>query len=256
MIKWSVILTGLLMLVSCNKDLPPELQCDTSHPDKICREDAFRRGDFIGYVEYSYDSAGQLIRKHYHSMLNQHMEEHIEYNTRNLVMRITKRDQHGNLNEEQQFLHTDFDSVASSVVYRDGNIAEQHSFEYDAEQRLKTKVTEKNDSVEIRDYHYEDDGSLYTEWIRDRNGNVLAYKRYKKYYNNILKVSEYDSLDHLKASLVYVRDTGGRILEIRHYNKDSRLTRQEVFTYQHGLLIRISTVLEGFETEFRIFHYP
>ncbi|HRY32340.1 MAG TPA: hypothetical protein P5531_05180 [Bacteroidales bacterium] len=254
--KWPFTLFGFLIFLSCNKDIPPELQCDTSHPDKICREDAFRRGDFIGYLEYKYDSAGQLARKHYHSMQNQYMEEQFEYDSRKLVTRITKRDQHGNLNEEQQFLRTEFDSVASSVLFRNGNIVEQALFEYDANQRLRSKVTETEDAVEVREYLYQDDGSLYTEWIRDDDGNVIAYKRYKNYYNNILKVCEYDSLDHLTSMMVYVRDPDGRMLEIRYYNQDSKLSRQEVYTYQDDLLIRISTVLEGYETEFRIFHYP
>lgn len=115
-----LIILVLLLSSACKKDIPPELKCDLTHPGQICREDAFRRGKSLGYIEYYYLGNNQLYQKKYFSTENSYLEETFEYNHKNLLVYQKNVDKDGNTTEEKLIDHNDFDSVATVTIIRNG----------------------------------------------------------------------------------------------------------------------------------------
>lgn len=255
-IKLLIFSSLFVLMASCKKDIPPPLECDLSHPDQICREDAFRRGQFLGYIEYSYLPNNQLFQKKYYSVEHSYLEETYEYNDKNLLVYQKGVDKDGSTTEEKMIAHTEFDSISTVTIIKNGGTSIFTAFEYDSLRRLKTRYDFENDLMEKRTYIYGDDGKIFSETFYDNTDQITKYKLYKNYLNNITKIYEYNGEEQLLGIEVLVADKDGNLEEIRKYDKDNVLKQQETFLYVNKKLIKHAFLTGDYETEFRLFHYP
>ncbi|MHC1707662.1 MAG: hypothetical protein AB9842_09085 [Bacteroidales bacterium] len=245
-----------IILSSCKKDIPPALHCDGTPADQICREDGFRRGQFLGYIEYVYHPNQQLYQKKYFSSENSYLEETYEYNNKNLLIYKKGVDKDGKTTEEKLIDHTEFDSISTVTVIRNGFTAVFTACEYDSLNRLKYRYDYEDGIMQKREYRYGDDGNLYSETVKDENDNIVTYKLIKPYFNHVIKVFTYNNEEELVSVEVNVYDERGSISEIRKFDSHNNLKSQETFLYQNNKLIKHAWLTGNYETEFRLFHYP
>ncbi len=126
---------------SCNKDIPPEVSCGSTPQGQVCREDAFRRGEFLGYIEYIYMPDNKLYQKKYFSTHQSYLEETFIYNNKSLLVYKKGVDKEGNTTEENKMEHTEFDSLSSLTVIKngasDGSIASMMNSTYKVRLTMK-----------------------------------------------------------------------------------------------------------------------
>ncbi len=253
-ITWLFIIS--LTLVSCRKDVPPALSCDPNHPDKICREDAFERGQYIGCIDYKYYSNHLLYQKSYHSTQNSFLKETFTYNSALLLERITGQDENDKLVQEQIFERTPFDSLETMTIKRNGTLTQYTIFEYDSLHRLITKVTSDADVFSEFRYIYTDDGNVYKESSYNVSGELQGYKIFHHYLNHIQKIFSYNTNDDLLGIRVIMKNKEDLLLEVRDYNPDNQLINRELYVYDGQLLHKKSVIKDEQEISFRLFHYP
>ncbi|MCX6272625.1 MAG: hypothetical protein NTU44_15685 [Bacteroidetes bacterium] len=250
------LITLITLITSCKKDLPPPLSCDMSHPNQVCREDAYKKGEFIGYIDYKYTADNQLYRKIFHSVNQSYLEQTFEYNSRGLLVYQKNVSGGGEPVEEIFYTYLDYDSLSSITNIRNGNTVKFSAFEYNDGHKLLKKYTLESSLVTSNDYIYDENGELYKEVIKDNSGNITSYKIYHHYEMDVVKIYEYDQDDNIVDIQVIVRNPDGKLREIRYYDTNNALKKMETFTYMGGLLIKHGWMKDGFETEFRLFQYP
>lgn len=229
-----------ILAASCAKEESVISPCTVSMPGKICKDYRYTPHEYLGSVEYFYDSKGFCVREDRYS--SDHSSRHIlfNYTANGLLLSRTELDDDETIRQLNEYYYNESDSLITESVRIDGVLKSISVFFYDESgKRIRQKTENNSGDVLYIEYQY-DNNKLLKETQRDKFGKLLQYTLFDAYSNGVTRQRIFNAENQLIRMEIGIYDEKFRISERKLYREDMHLFQWEHWTYDQDLLIKYS----------------
>ena len=212
--------------------------CDNSLPGCICKEYRYHENDYLGYIQYAYNSEKQLVQQDLYSTRNNAVRYRFTYSSSGKIVQKLVTNTNGAEIERFDYQYNSQDSLLNITQYKDEKQVCITSYEYGSDHNLLTKKSEYSDGTGTHVLYQYDGNLIYKETVFNLKNELLEYSIYTHYDNLFKRVTHYNALSLISSYEIHQHAPFNKLQQILHYSPENKLLYKEVWSYTDNLLSR------------------